>query len=215
MTYVINLADHQPTPVDTSLPRLEEVTAEFLDDLARRLQWDTFSETAKMTYDDAWQHHFAQLEIASICFHSQSGEATLPQKIIDNRLRFCEYQMQLLKDYGTSLNDDIRASERTDTVTEIGGLSHDRLTTKRDLLREQYAYIKNMHYVYLTKVRPEVEKRTGYTMSAYKSVKQLESEKKAKQYRMYRKRLTMDEWSTMSTKEKDEYLAKNAVVMNK
>ena len=90
MTYVINLADHQPTPVDTSLPRLEDLTVEYLDNISRQLQMDTFSEHAKQTYHDAWQQHFAQLEIASIIFHSQEGEATLPEKMVDNRIRFCE-----------------------------------------------------------------------------------------------------------------------------
>jgi len=215
MTYVINLADHQPTPVDTSLPRLEDLTVEYLDNISRQLQMETFSEHAKQTYHDAWQQHFAELELASILFHSQEGEATLPEKIVDNRIRFCEYQMDTLADYGQRLTDDIERKRREVNDPEIGVLELERLEERRDRMREQYAYIKNMRFVYLDRVRPAIEKRTGYTMGAYKSRKQLESETKAKQYRMYRKRLTMQEWSSMSTKEKNDYLAKNATVMSK
>lgn len=215
MAFVINLAEHTPTPVDTSLPRLEDLTVEYLDNISRQLQMDTFSEHAKQTYHDAWQQHFAQLEIASIIFHSQEGEATLPEKMVDNRIRFCEYQMETLADYGQRLTDDIERKRREVNDPEIGVLELERLEERRDRMREQYAYIKNMRFVYLDRVRPAIEKRTGYTMGAYKSRKQLESETKAKKYRMYRKRLTMQEWSSMSAKEKDEYLAHNATVMTK
>ena len=47
-------------PVD--LPRLEDVTTEYLDNIAKRLQHDTFSEQSKHSYDEAWQMHYAQLE---------------------------------------------------------------------------------------------------------------------------------------------------------
>lgn len=196
---------------DLTLPRLEDVTTEYLDTIAQRLRDDTFSEQAKRTYDEAWQLHYAQLETAAIMFHGDGNDLTLCCKLIDSRIRNLEYMLEQLAQYGLRVNDQINDHVITDP--EITPLEQERLLERRDRLRDQYAYVRNMHMVLLTKVRPEIEKRTGYTMDAYKSRKNLEAERHAKQWRPHRKSMSMDKWQAMSESEKQAYLKKNAVQM--
>lgn len=198
---------------DVTLPRLEDVTTEYLDNIARRLREDTFSEQAKQTYDQAWQQHYAQLETAAIMFHGDGNDLTLCCKLIDSRIRNLEYELDALAQYGLRVSDEIKDVSGTDP--EIIPLQLQRLTERRDRLRDQYMYIKNMHFVLLTKVRPEIERRTGYTMDAYKSRKQLETERHQRQWRPKRKALTIDQWQSWSESEKQAYLEKNAVMMTK
>lgn len=194
-----------------SLPRLEDVTTEYLDNIARRLREDTFSEQAKQTYDQAWQQHYAQLETAAIMFHGDGNDLTLCCKLIDSRIRNLEYELDALEQYGERVNDEIRDVSGTDP--EIIPLQLQRLTERRDRLRDQYMYIRNMHMVLLTKVRPEIERRTGYTMDAYKSRKTLADERHQRQWRPKRKALNMDQWQSWSESEKQAYLDKNAFMM--
>lgn len=196
---------------DLTLPRLEDVTTEYLDTIAQRLRDDTFSEQAKRTYDEAWQLHYAQLETAAIMFHGDGNDLTLCCKLIDSRIRNLEYMLEQLAQYGTRVNDQINDHVIVDP--EITPLEQERLLERRDRLRDQYAYVRNMHMVLLTKVRPEIEKRTGYTMDAYKSRKHLEAERHAKQWRPHRKSMSMDKWQAMSESDKQAYLKKNAVQM--
>ena len=181
------------------LPRLQDITTEYLDDIARQLQNETFSEQAKQSYDEAWQQHYAQLETAAIMFHGDGNDLTLCCKLIDSRIRNLEYEMESLGRYGQKIADSI--ADHVITDPEITVLEHRRLVDLRDKLRDQYAYIKNMHYVLLHSVRPEIERRTGY-----KSRKSLEAEKKARQWRPVNKRVTADRWLSMSKSEQQAYL---------
>ena len=181
------------------LPRLQDITTEYLDDIARQLQNETFSEQAKQSYDEAWQQHYAQLETAAIMFHGDGNDLTLCCKLIDSRIRNLEYEMESLGRYGQKIADSI--ADHVITDPEITVLEHRRLVDLRDKLRDQYAYIKNMHYVL-----PEIERRTGYTMGVYKSRKSLEAEKKARQWRPVNKRVTADRWLSMSKSEQQAYL---------
>lgn len=191
-----------------TLPRLEDVTIDYLDNIAARLQHDTFSEQSKQSYDEAWRQHYAQLETASIMFHGDGNDLTLCCKLIDSRIRNLEYELNSIKSYGQRVRDQI--TDHVVTDPEITVLEHERLVERRDRLRDQYAYIKNMHYVLLKKVRPEIERRTGYTMDAYKSLDHLQSEKKARQFRPVRNSLTSDKWSSLSNKQKKALMDMNA-----
>ena len=186
------------------LPRLQDITTEYLDDIARQLQNETFSEQAKQSYDEAWQQHYAQLETAAIMFHGDGNDLTLCCKLIDSRIRNLEYELESLSRYGLKIKDSI--ADHVITDPEITVLEHRRLVELRDKLRDQYAYIKNMHHVLLNSVRPEIERRTGYTMGVYKSRKALDAEKKARQWRPVNKRVTADRWLSMSKPEQQAYL---------
>ena len=197
----------QLKPIEKQLPRLQEVTTEYLDNIARQLQFETFSEQAKQSYDEAWRQHYAQLETAAIMFHGDGNDLTLCCKLIDSRIRNLEYELEQIASYGQRVADEINDHVITDP--EITSLQYDKLIERRDRLRDQYAYVKNMHYVLLTSVRPEIERRTGYTMNAYKSKATLDAEKKAKQYRPKRQSITMDKWQQMSDAEKRQALQRN------
>jgi hypothetical protein len=204
MPFDIDLTNIEPTPV--KLPRLEDVTTEYLDHIAKSLQYDTFSEHSKHSYDDAWQMHYAQLETAAIMFHGDGNDLTLCCKLIDSRIRNLEYEMESLANYANRLKN-----EKDDHVVndpEITVKQDEAIDARIDKMRDQYAYIKNMHYVLKTKVRPEIEKRTGYTMDAYKSKAQLDAERKTKKWSNFRKKVTMDVYMSWSPKQRAEYTAK-------
>lgn len=204
MPFDIDLTNIEPTPV--KLPRLEDVTTDYLDNIARQLQYDTFSEQSKHSYDEAWQMHYAQLETAAIMFHGDGNDLTLCCKLIDSRIRNLEYEMESLANYANRLKN-----EKDDHVVndpEITVKQDEAIDARIDKMRDQYAYIKNMHYVLKTKVRPEIERRTGYTMDAYKSKAQLDAERKTKKWSHFRKKVTMDVYMSWSPKQRAEYTAK-------
>ena len=189
------------------LPRLEDITTEYLDNIADRLRRDTFEETAKQTYHDAWQDHYAQLEISRLMFAGEN-DITIPSKMCDSHLRNMEYEMERLVEYGDRVGHSIREAVVTE---EISQLAYDDLTEKQKQLRNQWLQYYNMHQVSLRRVRPEIEKRTGYTMGAYKSRKHLESDAKAKKWRPKNKRVNMDTWLLMSSAERDAYMKQHCV----
>ena len=200
----INLVDIAASGL--KLPRLEDVTTEYLDYIAKRLQHDTFSEQSKHSYDEAWQMHYAQLETAAIMFHGDGNDLTLCCKLIDSRIRNLEYEMESLTSYANRLKN-----EKDDHVVndpEITVKQDEAIDARIDKMRDQYAYIKNMHYVLKTKVRPEIEKRTGYTMDAYKSKAQLDTERKTKKWSHFRKKVTMDVYMSWSPKQRQAYTEK-------
>lgn len=204
MPFDIDLTNIEPTP--TKLPRLEDVTTDYLDHIAKCLQYDTFSEQSKHSYDEAWQMHYAQLETAAIMFHGDGNDLTLCCKLIDSRIRNLEYEMESLANYANRLKN-----EKDDHVVndpEITVKQDEAIDARIDKMRDQYAYIKNMHYVLKTKVRPEIERRTGYTMDAYKSKAQLDAERKTKKWSHFRKKVTMDVYMSWSPKQRAEYTAK-------
>lgn len=209
MPFDIDLRDINLVDIAASglkLPRLEDVTTEYLDYIAKRLQYDTFSEQSKHSYDEAWQMHYAQLETAAIMFHGDGNDLTLCCKLIDSRIRNLEYEMESLANYANRLKN-----EKDDHVVndpEITVKQDEAIDARIDKMRDQYAYIKNMHYVLKTKVRPEIEKRTGYTMDAYKSKAQLDTERKTKKWSNFRKKVTMDVYMSWSPKQRAEYTAK-------
>ena len=190
-----------------TLPRLEDVTTDYLDNIARQLQHDTFPEDTRQTYDEAWRQHYAQLETAAIMFHGDGDDLTLVIKLIDSRIRNLEYLLEELKSYGQRVADELQSHTVNDP--EITVLQQEKLEERLGKLRGQYAYVKNMHYVLLKMVRPDIERRTGYTMDAYKSKAHLESERKARQFRPKRKSITMDAWQRMSESEKKRAIMKN------
>ena len=150
--------------------------------------------------------HYAQLETAAIMFHGDGNDLTLCCKLIDSRIRNLEYEMESLANYANRLKN-----EKDDHVVndpEITVKQDEAIDARIDKMRDQYAYIKNMHYVLKTKVRPEIEKRTGYTMDAYKSKAQLDAERKTKKWSHFRKKVTMDVYMSWSPKQRAEYTAK-------
>jgi hypothetical protein len=194
--------DNEPV----QLPRLEDVTTDYLDNIAKRLQCDTFSEDTKHTYDEAWQMHYAQLETAAIMFHGDGNDLTLCCKLIDSRIRNLEYEMESLVSYANRLkneNEDHVINDMEITVTQQSDIDK-----RIERMRDQYAYIKNMHYVLKTKVRPEIERRTGYTMDAYKSKAQLDTERKTKKWSHFRKKVTMDVYMSWTPKQRQAYTEK-------
>lgn len=204
MPFDIDLTNIETTP--TKLPTLDDVTTEYLDNIARQLQYDTFSEQAKRSYDEAWQMHYAQLETAAIMFHGDGNDLTLCCKLIDSRIRNLEYLMDDIHNYANRLkneNEDHVITDPEITVTQQSDIDN-----RIERMREQYAYIKNMHYVLKTKVRPEIERRTGYTMDAYKSKQQLETERKTKKWSHFRKRVTMDVYMSWTPKQRQAYTEK-------
>jgi len=204
MPFDIDLTNIEPTP--TKLPTLDDVTTEYLDNIARQLQYDTFSEQAKRSYDEAWQMHYAQLEIAAIMFHGDGNDLTLCCKLIDSRIRNLEYEMESLVSYANRLkneNEDHVINDMEITVTQQSDIDK-----RIERMRDQYAYIKNMHYVLKTKVRPEIERRTGYTMDAYKSKAQLDTERKTKKWSHFRKKVTMDVYMSWTPKQRQAYTEK-------
>jgi hypothetical protein len=204
MPFDIDLTNIEPTP--TKLPTLDDVTTEYLDNIARQLQYDTFSEQAKRSYDEAWQMHYAQLETAAIMFHGDGNDLTLCCKLIDSRIRNLEYEMESLVSYANRLkneNEDHVINDMEITVTQQSDIDK-----RIERMRDQYAYIKNMHYVLKTKVRPEIERRTGYTMDAYKSKAQLDTERKTKKWSHFRKKVTMDVYMSWTPKQRQAYTEK-------
>jgi hypothetical protein len=204
MPFDIDLTNIEPTP--TKLPTLDDVTTEYLDNIARQLQYDTFSEQAKRSYDEAWQMHYAQLETAAIMFHGDGNDLTLCCKLIDSRIRNLEYEMESLVSYANRLkneNEDHVINDMEITVTQQSDIDN-----RIERMRDQYAYIKNMHYVLKTKVRPEIERRTGYTMDAYKSKAQLDTERKTKKWSHFRKKVTMDVYMSWTPKQRQAYTEK-------
>lgn len=204
MPFDIDLTNIEPTP--TKLPTLDDVTTEYLDNIARQLQYETFSEQAKRSYDEAWQMHYAQLEVAAIMFHGDGNDLTLCCKLVDSRIRNLEYLMDDLKNYGNRLKNE--NEDHTITDPEITVNQQEDIDERIKKLREQYAYIRNMHYVFKTMVRPEIERRTGYTMDAYKSKQQLETERKTKKWSHFRRRVTMDVYMSWTPKQRQAYTEK-------
>ncbi len=204
MPFDIDLTNIEPTP--TKLPRLEDVTTDYLDNIAKRLQHDTFSEQAKQTFDVAWQQHYAQLETAAIMIHDDGNDITLCCKLVDSRIRNLEYLMDDLKSYGNRLKNIDEDHVVNDP--EITVRQQDDIDDKLTKLRSQYAHIRNMHYVLKTMVRPEIERRTGYTMDAYKSKAQLDTERKTKKWSHFRKKVTMDVYMSWSPKQRQAYTEK-------
>lgn len=189
------------------LPRLEDITTEYLDNIADRLRRDTFEETAKQTYHDAWQDHYAQLEISRLMFAGEN-DITVPSKMCDSHLRHLEYEMEKLVEYGDKIGHSIKEHVILEEITQ---LEYDNLTDKQAQLRNQWLNYHNMHTVSLKRVRPEIERRTGYTMGAYKSRKALAAEAKAKKWRPKNKRVNMDTWLLMSPAERDAYMKQHCV----
>lgn len=204
MPFDIDLTNIEPTP--TKLPTLDDVTTEYLDNIARQLQYETFSEQAKRSYDEGWQMHYAQLEVAAIMFHGDGNDLTLCCKLVDSRIRNLEYLMDDLKNYGNRLKNE--NEDHTITDPEITVNQQEDIDERIKKLREQYAYIRNMHYVFKTMVRPEIERRTGYTMDAYKSKQQLETERKTKKWSHFRRRVTMDVYMSWTPKQRQAYTEK-------
>ena len=144
---------------------LDDLTTEFLDNLSRRLQLDTFSEYGP-TYWEAWERQFVQLEVAAIMFHDDGNDITFCTKVADGRCRGFEYELYQLKTYGEKLNHQIQQHVITDP--EIAVVEHDKLVERRDRLRDQWVYCRHCFRTFRDKVRPEIARRTGYTMGAYK-----------------------------------------------
>ena len=183
------------------LPRLEDITTDYLDTIAKRLRTDTFEETAK-TYHDAWQDHYYHLELSRLMFAGEH-DLTVPQKMCDSQLRNFEYEMEQLVEYGDRVGHSIKEAV---ILEEISQLAYDDLTDKQAQLRSQWLNYYNMHHVLLHRVRPEIERRTGYTMGAYKSRDHLASEAKAKKWRPKNRRVNMETWLLMSKSEQDAYV---------
>jgi hypothetical protein len=55
-------------------------------------------------------------------------------------------------------------------------------------------------------VRPEIERRTGYTMDVYRSAESLEAERKTKQFRPKKKPITKAEWDKLTDQQKRKTL---------
>ena len=144
---------------------IDDLTTEYLDNLSRRLQLDTFNERGE-GFRSAWERQFVQLEVAAIMFHDDGNDITLCTKLADGRCRGFEYELYQLKQYGEKLNQQIRSHVVTDP--EITVVEHDQLVERRDRLRDQYVYLRHCFKTFRDKVRPEIAKRTGYTMDSYR-----------------------------------------------
>lgn len=171
----------------TTQLRLEDLTTEYLDNLSRRLQLDTFDEKGP-TYWEAWERHFIQVEVAAIMFHDDGNDTTLRGKLADGRCRGFEYELYNLKQYGQQLTDQINNHVITDP--EITVNQENSLVQRRDRMREQYRYLKHCFITYRDKVRSEIERRTGYTMGSYRPYDPNPS--KAKHIRVAKGVLTSD-----------------------
>lgn len=99
-----------------------------------------------------------------------------------------------LKKYGTNLTDEINRCVVTEEISEMQLQS---LKDKRTKLRTKYANYQNRKSVLLYEVRPEVERRAGFTIGAYKSAKDMEHDRKTAQYRPKKKPITQQEWDKM------------------
>ena len=130
-------------------------------------------------------------------------DLTVPQKMCDSQLRNFEYEMEQLVEYGDRVGHSIKEAV---ILEEISQLAYDDLTDKQAQLRSQWLNYYNMHHVLLHRVRPEIERRTGYTMGAYKSRDHLASEAKAKKWRPKNRRVNMETWLLMSKSEQDAYV---------
>ena len=183
---------------------LDHMTTEYLDNIAKALRQDSFAENAP-SYHDRWIENTKQVELAAIMMpHDDGNDITLLQKLCDSRIRGVEGILKGIKDYGQRLTDQIDAHVVTDP--EITPLEYDKLVERRDRLRDQYAHVKNLHYVLLMHVRPEIERRTGYTMDVYRSAESLESERKTKQFRPKKKPITKADWDKLTDQQKRQTL---------
>ena len=107
--------------------------------------------------------------------------------------------MRNLANYGQNLTDEINRAVVTE---EISGLELKALKDKRAKLRTKYANYQNRRQVLLQEVRPEIERRAGFTIGEYKSAEQLEHERKTKQYRPKKKPMSKAEWDKMDNIQK-------------
>lgn len=144
---------------------IDDLTTEYLDNLSRRLRLDTLDERGP-TYWEVWERQFVQLEVAAIMFHDDGNDITLCTKLADGRCRGFEYELHQLKSYGEKLNHQIRSHVITDP--EITVVEHDQLVERRDRLRDQFIYVRHCFKTYRDQVRPEIARRTGYTMDSYR-----------------------------------------------
>lgn len=181
---------------------LDQITTEYLDDLAKRLQSDTFSEDSTYNYYEAWALHTKQVELAAIITPSDD-DATEWIQICDGRIRSLEGLMKNLANYGQNLTDEINRAVVTE---EISDLELQNLKDKRTKLRTKYANYQNRRAVLLNEVRPEIERRAGFTIGTYKSASALEHERKAKQYRPKKKPITQQEWDKLDNTQKRQAL---------
>ena len=172
---------------------LDNLTTEYLDDLAKRLQSDTFSEDSPKDYYEQWAAHTKQVELAAIITPSDD-DATEWIQICDGRIRSIEGLMAGLKKYGTNLTDEINRCVVTEEISEMQLQS---LKDKRTKLRTKYANYQNRRSVLLHEVRPEIERRAGFTIGTYKSAKDMEHDRKTAQYRPKKKPITQQEWDKM------------------
>ena len=62
---------------------IDDLTTEYLDNLSRRLQLDTFNERGEGFWS-AWERQFVQLEVAAIMFHDDGNDITLCTKLADS-----------------------------------------------------------------------------------------------------------------------------------
>ena len=200
------------TPLD-----LSELTTEYLDNLARRLQEDTFSEKAKYSYTEAWKNHYCQLEVSVLMFHEDGNDITFIAKECDSRMRNLEFRLEDIQSYAEGLKEKKRRLTTNETYSseasdpEITPIQIQTITDTIDRLRSQYAYVQNCFYVWRDMIRPEIIKRTGYTMGAYKPKAQIDYDKKAKQVRFAKKQLNMDTWDILTPEQKDKLVAQAQV----
>ena len=111
--------------------------------------------------------------------------------------------MKNLANYGQNLTDEINRAVVTE---EISDLELQNLKDKRTKLRTKYANYQNRRAVLLNEVRPEIERRAGFTIGTYKSASALEHERKAKQYRPKKKPITQQEWDKLDNTQKRQAL---------
>lgn len=196
---------------------LSELTTQYLDALAKRLQEDTFSEKAKYSYTEAWKHHYCQIEVSALMFHEDGNDITFIAKECDSRMRNLEFRLEDIQSYAERLKEDKRRMTSNETYSneatdpEITPVQIDTLTERINRLRSQYAYVQNCFYVWRDLIRPQIIKRTGYNMGDYKSKRQIDYDKKAKQVRFAKKQLNMDTWDILTPEQKDKLVAQAQV----
>lgn len=202
---------------DESALELSELTTEYLDNLARRLQEDTFSEKAKYSYTESWKNHYCQLEVSALMFHEDGNDITFIAKECDSRMRNLEFRLEDIQSYAERIKEDKRRLTNNETYSseapdpEITPAKIQTLTDTIDRLRSQYVYVQNCFYVWRDMIRPEIIKRTGYTMGVYKTKAQIDYDKKAKQVRFAKKQLNMDTWDILTPEQKDKLVAQAQV----
>lgn len=183
---------------------LDNMTTEYLDSISKALQRDTFAET-QPSYHDRWMDVTMQVELAALMTpHDDGNDITLLQKLCDSRIRGIEGILKGIRSYGQRLTDQIDSHVVTDP--EITPLELERLTERRNRLRDQYQHVSNLHYVWLKMIRPEIERRTGHTMDAYRSAESLEAERHTKQWRPKKKPISQQEWDKLTDQQKRQCL---------